>query len=331
MIPSKSFIVLGAVSLSVAGCEAPEENSVVDTTAAPGKADYGGECSVEDPACILQQEFSNALLEVDSPELVAYARDAYPPLYQEASTAQQASVPQACDVLAAWTSADINPLNGYIVIGMNVDGTAAGGNLTGGVDLVWDLWNEQFAAFTFSGGGVKVPQVLSIGVGGYAGIATAPGGKRDVIDAWSGAFNNVSAAIEVPGVGLFSGGGQGYASPDGSLFGVAVGGGVGFSLGSPGFEAGFGVGDWSANNELTGALSYDLGYTQTITGKDYLELSSGPGTTMARHFGRLTDGTSIASPAIFTGLKGIQVLMLAVGAAKSAGVTYSQACTGISA
>ena len=137
--------------------------------------------------------------------------------------AQADSRAGACDLLrgspgSVDRSALLMP---YFFIG----GSAGAGALVTanvGVDFVWDLFHQQFAAFAYGGPGFGV----GVSAGVYEGLGF--GSKLNVVDAWSGPFLNASIGVPVfpP---LVSAPVAVFASPDVTVAGASVGLSLGWS------------------------------------------------------------------------------------------------------
>lgn len=155
-----------------------------------------------------------------------------------------------------------NLAKGYIVVGSTAEGQLGSAAAGGGVDLVWDLWNEQFAAYAYPQGGLSYFNI-SAGVTAYAGFGF---GLHDhVHSAWSGWFRGGTAAIELSVYRLISleGSLSYFESPDRSTVGGLVG--VGASVGVPRMRdfvrlplglsaAGVAAGYWTPFDTLTRRL-----------------------------------------------------------------------------
>lgn len=169
---------------------------------------------------------------------------------------------QLCD--AAFTGAVQHLLDGYIVIGGTVAGQAGLAPIGGGIDLVWDLWNEQFSAFTYPSLGLSSDVAASVGGAVHVGFGT---GRFDgVHSAWSGTFHSVeySLSVDIWRVVSLSGQIQGFTSPDGTMVGGLVGGGasasvpdslskmIKFPLGGTAVAA---TGEWTPYDQLTALMA----------------------------------------------------------------------------
>ncbi|HEY2746651.1 MAG TPA: hypothetical protein VGL86_18605 [Polyangia bacterium] len=98
----------------------------------------------------------------------------------------------------------------------------------GGVDEVFDLWNQQAAAFTYEGAGVE--SLVGVQAGLYEGFAF--GDMPDVITAWSGEFITGTASVATPLVRV-SVGGEIFTNPDLTLWGYAWQTSVGLAIEVP--------------------------------------------------------------------------------------------------
>lgn len=98
--------------------------------------------------------------------------------------------------------------------------------VAGGVDAVWDLYNQQAAAFTHSDR--LLESGVSVGATGSVGLGF--GVKANVFDAWSGAFESVGAEASLPILSWFSGGLTYFQSPDHTIRGMNATTSIGMSL-----------------------------------------------------------------------------------------------------
>lgn len=174
----------------------------------------------------------------------------------------------------------LSPLAGlehpYFFVGASVAGGAVA-TAQGGVDIVWDLWNQQSAAFMYGGGGLT--SLAGVEAAVYSGYGF--GNKSDVIDAWSGQFNTASLSVGLPVLNL-SAGGSGFASPDGSVIGGAVSVSIGLNWIPSPVNGGIVVGFWAPFNDATSAMGSRLwltGYSEAKNGdgNTYLQYPSGRG------------------------------------------------------
>ncbi len=128
---------------------------------------------------------------------------------------------QLCD--AAFEGVVKQLLEGYVVIGGTVAGTAGAYRGSGGIDLVWDLWNEQFSAFTYPEHALTSGSLAGATGGVHIGFGF---GRFDSLhSAWSGEFYGVEYSVDIRAWSILSisGSVQGFASPDGSMKGGLVG------------------------------------------------------------------------------------------------------------
>lgn len=125
---------------------------------------------------------------------------------------------QLCD--AAFSSVVESLLEGYIVIGGTATGQAGMLAAQAGIDFVWDLWNEQFSAFTYPTTGINSQSLLGAAAAAHVGFGT---GRFDNIhDAWSGEFRSVEVGFQLNAwrvLGI-NGAVQYFQSPDGSMKGA---------------------------------------------------------------------------------------------------------------
>lgn len=130
----------------------------------------------------------------------------------------------------AFTAVVQTLLEGYIVVGGTVSGQMGMSAAGGGVDFVWDLWNEQFSAFVYP----SVERSFDIGIGASAGVQVGFGTGRckDVHDAWSGIFIGTNASITLSAWRIIqiSGHIEGFSTPNGSVVGAVMGATVGASV-----------------------------------------------------------------------------------------------------
>lgn len=153
-------------------------------------------------------------------------------------------------------------MQGYICVGGTAtaqSGTARGG---GGVDLIWDLWNEQFSAFYYVEAAAGLPQ-YAVGANVYTGFGF--GMCDDVHDAWSGTFLSAEVGFEISAwrFAQLSANVQAFRNPSGSFVGGLVGAGASLSLPASvtglmrlplGLSAAASVGEWYAYDQLTRRL-----------------------------------------------------------------------------
>lgn len=156
-----------------------------------------------------------------------------------------------CD--AAFTGVIENLLDGYVVIGGTIAGQLGLGRTGGGMDLVWDLWNEQFSAFTYPEYGLSTDSAA--GAAGAVHVGFGTGRFNGVHPAWSGTFYGVdySLSLDAWRVLSISGSVQGFRSPDGAMVGglVSVGGSA------------------SVPDSLTKLIKFPLGGSVTATGGEW--------------------------------------------------------------
>ena len=100
-------------------------------------------------------------------------------------------------------------LDGYVCIGgtfngqLNMSTVSPRGSF--GVDLVWDLWNEQFSAYWYTEGAItdSTPNGrIELGASAYTGLGF--GRKENVHEAWSGGFESAEVSIGREFAGLIS-------------------------------------------------------------------------------------------------------------------------------
>ncbi len=153
-----------------------------------------------------------------------------------------------CD--GAFSGVIENLLEGYVVIGGTGAGQAGMYRQAHGIDFVWDLWNEQFSAFTYPEHGLGSTSLVGASAGVHVGFGT---GRFDgVHDAWSGEFRSVEYSVDIRAFRLLqvSGQAQGFTSPDGKMVGGLIG--VGGSASVP--------------NSVSALLKLPLGGSATAAG-----------------------------------------------------------------
>lgn len=118
---------------------------------------------------------------------------------------------------------------GYIVVGSSATGQMGSAAVGGGMDLVWDLWNEQFAVYVYPQGGLSYFNI-SAGAQVYTGFGF--GNHPHIHSAWSGWFRGAQAAFNVDVFKLISleGSISYFESPDRSTVGGLVGAGASVSV-----------------------------------------------------------------------------------------------------
>ncbi|MCR9159677.1 MAG: hypothetical protein ACE37F_04960 [Nannocystaceae bacterium] len=166
-----------------------------------------------------------------------------------------------CD--AAFLSAMRALTEGYIVVGSSATGQLGSATAGGGMDLVWDLWNEQFAVYAYPQGGLSYFNI-SAGAQVYTGFGF--GNHPHIHSAWSGWFRGAQAAVNIDVFKLISleGSVSYFESPDRSTVGGLVG--VGASVSVPRIRdvlrlplgasaAGVAAGFWTPVDNATRGLS----------------------------------------------------------------------------
>jgi len=93
---------------------------------------------------------------------------------------------------------------------------AAGVGVIGGVDAVYDLYDQQAAMFYYTGNTLETD--ITIGQTDAAGIAFGP--KPNVLQAWSGEFDSIGVELNVPFVDWLGAGIAYFQSPDQSIRGA---------------------------------------------------------------------------------------------------------------
>lgn len=189
-----------------------------------------------------------------------------------------------------------------------------------GFDAVWDLRNQQFAVFAFHGDGLE--NLVGVEANAYMGYAF--GNKRDVLDAWSGAFESGEATVQVPVLQIGVGGAI-FQSPDGSIFGGLVEASVGVNALGPlaPISASVSKGLWVPVDEGTRALGETFVFTSfheqraaAADGKDYAYVQFDNTRSLALSIlERL--GPFGTAPAAYA---------VALDALEKAGISYENAC-----
>ncbi|MCA9587399.1 MAG: hypothetical protein KC657_18860 [Myxococcales bacterium] len=220
-----------------------------------------------------------------------------------------------CEVLAPFAGMQ----HPYFFYGGNVTG-AAGGAAQAGFDVVFDIWNQQAAVFTYKG--VGLASLAGGEASAYMGYGF--GNKSSVLDAWTGRFCTAGASVGIGkgalfGIPLGAGvGGSLFTTPDQSVAGgaVSVSGTAGYA---PPLEAAVFAGDWSAYDAGTTALgSAGFGYRDSIkqkNGKKYVQYNSSVDMAVAMLW-------NVSFP---TNVQ-VATQVLAVDALKKTGLTLEQAC-----
>jgi hypothetical protein len=197
------------------------------------------------------------------------------------------------------------PHRSYICFGGHVSLNGTVPILSGGVDLVWDLWNEQFSAFYYTSKALALSTLLGGSVSAY--LAFGFGRFPNVHAAWSGEFNSAAASVAVPGlkwgkIGV-SAGVSGFASPDFAMVGgaanVMVEGSLCIKLSDvlPG-SISVATGDWSPWNQLTELMSFGFPI-RNVNGNKIIGLEAGV-TGVARHMAFCIPLLSVMYPALAT-------------------------------
>jgi len=217
---------------------------------------------------------------------------------------------QLCD--AAFNGIIEKLLEGYVVIGGTAAGQGGAYKQSGGVDFVWDLWNEQFSAFTYPEHLLSSDSLAGAAAGVHFGFGF---GRFDgVHSAWSGTFYGTEYTVNFKAWNVLSVSGsvQGFSSPDGTMVGGLVG--IGGSASVPnsvtkllklplGGSITAGGGVWTPHDRLTSQLtpasrSRDL---ESSGRHRYLDLSEGElgvGSHMLHVMGITPLSLSVASYAV---------------------------------
>ena len=203
-----------------------------------------------------------------------------------------------------------------------------------GMDFVFDLWNRQAAAFSWKSATANIGTAGSIGVGGYVGYGF--GDKANVIDAWAGRFDSVSASLEIPGTKLGIEG-SGFRSPDGTIVGGAIGAAAGLSASWPlpvsgTLETGFWVPFDSATKRMA-AVSLgarrSLGTATALTGDPRIAKNAKP---RAYDFVQYQRSSDLALGLLWSAPAGVSLApaaqAVAIGVLREAGRSIEQLCPG---
>ena len=193
-------------------------------------------------------------------------------------------------------------LEGYIVVGGVASGQMGLSAVGGGVDFVWDLWNEQFSAFVYP----SVERSFDVGIGASAGVQVGFGTGRckDVHDAWSGIFIGTNASITLSAWRILqiSGHIEGFTTPTGSIVGAVMGATVGASVPDAvhklikfPLDANVRVtaGNWTPADALTRRATRGYGKIVQNGAHVYLDLSDGV-TQVAGHMVKVMGPTPLA-------------------------------------
>lgn len=220
-----------------------------------------------------------------------------------------------CDALRPFAALE----NPYVFVGASVKVAAISTLTDGGMDVVFDLSNRQAAVFTYKNHGIQ--NLVGAEANAYFGYAF--GKKRNVLDAWSGAFQTAEATVETPFLKL-SVGGAIFRAPDNSIWGALVEGSVGLNALGPlaTVELAVSEGHWTAWDRATDKL-----------GKSYWFVSYKPVRAAAGHgqhtylqFERGRDqGLALVQTLGPLGL-GPAAHTLAIEALQKRGLTYAKAC-----
>jgi hypothetical protein len=207
----------------------------------------------------------------------------------------------------------------YFFAGLSGNVTGIRRLLDGGVDIVFDLRNQQAALFHYHGTGYS--NLVGIEANAYSGYAF--GRKANVLEAWSGDFQSADATVEVPFLNIGVGG-KIFRAPDNSLFGGAAVATIGLNALGPygAIEVSVDEGHWTAWDGATRAYGKSLWFSgfqernARVHGKShtYIQFNGAKdvGIALVQSFGRL--GTN---PAAVTA---------ALASIKSAGLSIDQAC-----
>lgn len=131
-----------------------------------------------------------------------------------------------CTYLSSFRSLE----HAYFYFGGTIGATGAGTGGQAGMDFVYDLYDRQAAVFGWEGRALSIGTAGYVAAGGYFGYGF--GKKANVIDAWSGTFEQATLSIDVPETKLGVDGST-FRSPDGSIVGIALGGTAGLALSWP--------------------------------------------------------------------------------------------------
>lgn len=103
----------------------------------------------------------------------------------------------------------------YFFAGASLHAAAVVG-VIGGVDAVYDLYDQQAAMFYYTGNTLETD--ITLGQTDAAGIAFGP--KPNVLEAWSGEFDSIGVELNVPFVDWLGAGVAYFQSPDQSIRGA---------------------------------------------------------------------------------------------------------------
>ena len=170
-----------------------------------------------------------------------------------------------CDALAPFADLD----SPYFFVGASAKVAFFKSIAHAGVDMVFDLENQQAAAFKYNNQGYQ--NLIGVEASTYLGYGF--GTKNNVLDAWSGEFQTAERTAEVVGVLGFLGlsvGGFIFRSPDNSIWGGAAEAGFGANALGPvkklsGVELAVSEGFWTPWDSLTKAIGktlYLVGYEE---------------------------------------------------------------------
>lgn len=217
-----------------------------------------------------------------------------------------------CDVLRPFGGLE----HAYFFVGASVTGAAIATG-TGGVDLVWDLWNKQAATFGYVGGGIT--SLVGGEAGAYMGYGF--GNKSSVVDAWSGVFISAGLSAGLPVLKLAAGA-SGFSSPDASIVGGAVNVSIGFDFIPTPVDGAFIVGKWTPWDGATSAFRQSLWFvsstveTAAVDGHDYEYVQFAGADDLSLSIVETTGVTGASAAA----------QALALGILRDQGLTISQLC-----
>lgn len=269
-----------------------------------------GECTVDDPSTGHVLTLKLGKLDVQGIGDFRRARQLLGQVRQLLSDAKG----KMCETLAPFAGLG----HPYFYYGGSVQG-GAGGVAQIGADVVYDIWNQQAAVFSYRGVGAE--SLAGAEAGAYMGYGF--GNKSSVLDAWSGRFCTGSVSVGLKGVPLAGIGafGSAFISPDATVVGGAVG--VSGYLGwSPPVGGSAVAADWGAWNSATSALNnvgwgYRSDVVQNADGQGHDLIQYRSSFDMAMHvLWNLPPPQNVA----------VATQVLAVAALRRTGLTLDQAC-----
>ncbi len=309
----RSLPLLGLVVtalLAAVGCAPAEEEDTADATA--------------DAISVANGEFERTLAEIEDATKDC-GEQGCPAPGAEGISGTKSIAPLAGPRVAGRTlCSTLRPLSGlgnpYFFMGASANATAIRKLFDGGVDLVFDLRNQQAALFHYHNDGYS--NLVGIEANVYTGYGF--GRKANVIDAWSGEFQSADATVELPVLNIGVGGNI-FRAPDNSIIGGAVEATIGFNaLGPLGtVEVSASEGEWTPWDNATRVYGRSLFLARYREGSArfhgkqhaYLQFNGTRdlGVALVQTGGVVLGGQAAAYGA-------------AVAALKKSGLTYEQMC-----